>query len=281
MVHDPRAARRCRPPTTPPTRWRSRSASPTANGPASGERRAPRPGRDRPDRTPRERLRAGRSRGARPGARARAAGSGSEARPVIASIEGVVGRDRRRFARPRGRRDRLPRLRRRPTSSPARRARERAQAPHPPPRPRGPPGAVRLPDGRRAGLLRAAPDGDRGRAQGRPRDRRQPAGRRPPARDPRAGRGAPREHPGVGKKLAERIILELKEKVAAAGVAARVGGRRRRARATGEVVAALQALGYTLGEAREAARAALAGPGAAETRLEERVKAALRTLVHD
>ena len=48
--------------------------------------------------------------------------------------------------------------------------------------------------------------------------------------------------PGIGKKLAERIIFELKEKVAAAGVAARpaagAGGP-----GEGEVVAAVQALG--------------------------------------
>ena len=44
----------------------------------------------------------------------------------------------------------------------------------------------------------------------------------------------------------------------------------------GEVVAALQALGYTLAEAREAARAAgAAAPGAT---LEDRVKAALRAI---
>ncbi|MEA2535804.1 MAG: holliday junction helicase RuvA [Chloroflexota bacterium] len=86
--------------------------------------------------------------------------------------------------------------------------------------------------------------------------------------------------PGIGKKLAERIIFELKEKVAAAGVAARsaagLGGA-----GEGEVVAALQALGYSLAEARDASRAALAEPTAADAGLEERVKAALRTLLRD
>ena len=84
--------------------------------------------------------------------------------------------------------------------------------------------------------------------------------------------------PGIGKRLAERVIFELKEKVAAAGISASlgaVGGA-----GDNEVVAALQALGYSLGEARDAARAALAEPGRIGT-LEERVKAALRTLLRD
>ena len=48
----------------------------------------------------------------------------------------------------------------------------------------------------------------------------------------------------------------------------------------GEIVAALQALGYSLGEAREASRAALSEVGVGTT-LEDRVKAALRSLVRD
>jgi holliday junction DNA helicase RuvA len=87
--------------------------------------------------------------------------------------------------------------------------------------------------------------------------------------------------PGVGKKLADRIIFELKEKVAAAGVAASsapgvvgVGA------AESEVVAALQALGYSLSEAREASRVALADPTIGGT-LEDRVKAALRSLLRE
>ena len=94
--------------------------------------------------------------------------------------------------------------------------------------------------------------------------------------------------PGVGKKLADRILLELREKVAAAGTAAAAAA----AAATGtrgapgadaterEVVAALQALGYTLAEARLASRTAIAESNVG-TSLEDRVKSALRTLLRD
>jgi Holliday junction DNA helicase RuvA len=84
--------------------------------------------------------------------------------------------------------------------------------------------------------------------------------------------------PGIGKKLAERVIFELKEKVAAAGVAAAGPGPARGG--DGEVVAALQALGYSLAEAREASRAAVGDPSVGAG-LEDRVKAALRTLLRD
>jgi Holliday junction DNA helicase RuvA len=83
--------------------------------------------------------------------------------------------------------------------------------------------------------------------------------------------------PGVGKRLAARICLELKEKVEAAGTAAAgasgaaIGTEA--ARET-EVVAALQALGYTASEARAAARRGAAAVPA-DASLEDRVKAAL------
>jgi Holliday junction DNA helicase RuvA len=86
--------------------------------------------------------------------------------------------------------------------------------------------------------------------------------------------------PGIGKKLAERVIFELKEKVAAAGVSVSGTAAAGSAASEGEVVAALQALGYSLGEAREASRAALADLSVGST-LEDRVKAALRTLLRD
>ncbi len=86
--------------------------------------------------------------------------------------------------------------------------------------------------------------------------------------------------PGIGKRLAERIIFELKEKVAAAGVAPSAGAIGGLGAAESEVVAALQALGYSLAEAREASRIALADATIGGT-LEDRVKAALRSLLRE
>jgi Holliday junction DNA helicase RuvA len=84
---------------------------------------------------------------------------------------------------------------------------------------------------------------------------------------------------GVGKKLAARVVLELKEKVAAAGAASGIG-EGGGAAAESEVIAALQALGYSSSEARDAGRGAVAAlpPGSS---LEDRVKAALRVLRRD
>jgi Holliday junction DNA helicase RuvA len=78
---------------------------------------------------------------------------------------------------------------------------------------------------------------------------------------------------GVGKRLAGRIVLELKEKVDAAGSSAVSGGGGGEA----EVVAALEALGYSSRESRDAARAAVANLDA-DASLEDRVKEALQAL---
>ena len=83
---------------------------------------------------------------------------------------------------------------------------------------------------------------------------------------------------GVGKKLAARVILELKEKVSAAG--ASVTGLGAGGAAESEVTAALQALGYTASEARSSAAAALSALPIGAS-LEDRVKAALRVLRRD
>ena len=72
----------------------------------------------------------------------------------------------------------------------------------------------------------------------------------------------------MGRKTAQRIILELKEKVLAAGVAGGVGST------DSDVVAALESLGYTASEARRAA-GAVAG---ADGELDARIKAALQEL---
>ena len=86
--------------------------------------------------------------------------------------------------------------------------------------------------------------------------------------------------PGVGKKLAERIIFELKEKVTAAGVSVagtecpRRDGRRRRDRGGAPGPGLLP---------RRGARGVPGGPGRSRRRdvPEDRVKAALRSLVRD
>jgi Holliday junction DNA helicase RuvA len=74
---------------------------------------------------------------------------------------------------------------------------------------------------------------------------------------------------GVGRKTAQRIGLELKEKIHAAGVAVGPGGA-----SDSDVVAALESLGYTAGEARRAAGSVAGTDGGLDTR----IKAALQEL---
>jgi len=77
---------------------------------------------------------------------------------------------------------------------------------------------------------------------------------------------------GVGRKTAQRIILELQEKVHAAGIAAGAASS-----TDSDVVAALESLGYSAGEARKAA-GAVAGTGG---ELDARIKAALQELARN
>jgi Holliday junction DNA helicase RuvA len=74
---------------------------------------------------------------------------------------------------------------------------------------------------------------------------------------------------GVGRKTAQRILLELKEKVHAAGIAVGPG-----ASADSDVVAALESLGYSTQEARRAASAVAGG----DIGLDVRIKSALQEL---
>ena len=76
--------------------------------------------------------------------------------------------------------------------------------------------------------------------------------------------------PGVGKKVAERIILELKDKIAAGWVTVPAVEF---AEANVNVLAALTALGYS---ASEASRAVASLPADTELGLEEKVKLALQ-----
>jgi Holliday junction DNA helicase RuvA len=78
--------------------------------------------------------------------------------------------------------------------------------------------------------------------------------------------------PGIGKKVANRIILELKEKIGAGWIitpAAQV------AQENTDVLAALTALGYSAGEAIKAVAAL---PDDKRLKLEEKVKLALQYL---
>jgi Holliday junction DNA helicase RuvA len=74
---------------------------------------------------------------------------------------------------------------------------------------------------------------------------------------------------GVGLKTAQRIVLELREKIHAAGIAVGPGGA-----ADSDVVAALESLGYTASEARRAAGSVATVEGG----LDERIRAALQEL---
>ena len=76
--------------------------------------------------------------------------------------------------------------------------------------------------------------------------------------------------PGIGKKMASRLILELKEKIGAAWIAAPAA---QFAQENTEVLAALTSLGYSVAEA---SRAVATLPPSSELTLEEKIKLALQ-----
>jgi len=84
--------------------------------------------------------------------------------------------------------------------------------------------------------------------------------------------------PGIGKKTAERLVVELKSRVGAAGDRARAaapsGGPAQAAAPHADAVAALVALGYKLGDADEAVRRASLALGSKAT-TEAMIKKAL------
>ncbi len=78
--------------------------------------------------------------------------------------------------------------------------------------------------------------------------------------------------PGIGKKVANRIVLELKEKIGAGWITTAAPEF---AQENTDVLAALTALGYSVGEASQA----VAGlPTDSDMSLEERIKQALQSL---
>jgi len=76
--------------------------------------------------------------------------------------------------------------------------------------------------------------------------------------------------PGIGKKMANRLILELKEKISAGWVAIPAAEL---AEENADVLAALTSLGYS---ASEASRAVATLPSPTDLSLEERIKLALQ-----
>ncbi len=76
--------------------------------------------------------------------------------------------------------------------------------------------------------------------------------------------------PGVGKKMANRLILELKEKIGAAWIAAPAA---QLAQENTDVLAALTSLGYSVAEA---SRAVASLPPSSDLSLEEKIKLALQ-----
>ena len=83
---------------------------------------------------------------------------------------------------------------------------------------------------------------------------------------------------GIGRKLAERLVLELREKIGKTGIdsAAPAGPLDDQTRIHHEALMALLSLGFTRPGAERALRTALQEPGSASAPLETLIKLALR-----
>jgi Holliday junction DNA helicase RuvA len=82
--------------------------------------------------------------------------------------------------------------------------------------------------------------------------------------------------PGIGKKTAERMVVELRDRAADLGAGAVVGSAGLPGDPLSEATTALQALGYEPVEAERMARAARAEGDAAETIIRKALQSALR-----
>ncbi len=82
--------------------------------------------------------------------------------------------------------------------------------------------------------------------------------------------------PGVGRKLAERLGLELKEKLASVGLGAAPGAPAAKASAVDDAIGALENLGYKVAQAEQAVESAVRAVGASD--LNKILAAALKSL---
>ncbi len=84
--------------------------------------------------------------------------------------------------------------------------------------------------------------------------------------------------PGIGRKTAERLVVELRDRLGAAPAPGRAAGVVPRSETWNDAVAALTRLGYTAAQAQDAVRRA-AGDGEGEASLETLIRRALALLV--
>ena len=81
---------------------------------------------------------------------------------------------------------------------------------------------------------------------------------------------------GVGRRLAARIVLELRDRIARGAAQAEGESQASRSAASADLIAALRSLGFPPREARELAALVEAAPSLRHAPLDERLRAALR-----